>query len=111
MKLVEFFIKQTKLLNLIVALVIGFGVYLYFNGQKEAFPQFTSNQIFITTVYPGASAKTVENLITYPIEKKIKDISGVDKVTSTSRENVSSVVVTVSADYENRIRDVKRYKK
>ncbi|HBE03219.1 MAG TPA: hypothetical protein DC049_12200, partial [Spirochaetia bacterium] len=104
---IAFFIKQAKLMNLAVIILCLFGIYQYFNGQKEAFPTFTMNQVFITIMYPGASARTVENLVTFPVEKEIKDISGIEKLESTSKENFSSIIATVSADYENRIRDVR----
>ncbi len=108
MKIIEFFLKQTKLLNLIVAVIIGFGVFLFANGKKEAFPTFVVNQVYITTLYPGAPAATIENQITYPIENEIKGVSGVEKIQSSSRENISTIIVTIDPAYENKLNDIKQ---
>lgn len=107
MKFIEFMIRQSRLLNLLVILIVVVGAYFFINGKKEAFPPFVINQVVITTLYPGASAETVEQLITYPVEKKIKNLSGVEKIESTSRENISIIAVTISSDYESRLNEVK----
>ncbi|NPV00647.1 MAG: efflux RND transporter permease subunit [Brevinematales bacterium] len=107
MKIIEFFIKQNKIMNLIVALIVGVGVYFFINGQKEAFPTFTVNQIYINTIYPGANAKTIENQVTYPIEEKLKNLSGIQKIESSSRENISSIILTVDPAFENKLNDIK----
>ncbi len=108
MKIIEFFLKQTKLLNLVVALIIGFGTFIFINGKKEAFPTFVVNQVFVNTLYLGAPARTVENLVTYPIENEIKGISGVEKIQSSSRENFSSIAVTIDPAYEYKLNDIKQ---
>lgn len=108
MKILEFFLKQTKLLNLVVALILGFGSFIFINGKKEAFPTFVVNQVFINTLYLGAPARTVENLVTFPIENEIKGVTGVEKIESSSRENFSSISVTIDPAYENRLNEIKQ---
>ena len=53
------------------------GVLSYIKLPKEQFPDIVIPTIYVQTIYPGSSPKDIENLITKPIEKKIKSISGV----------------------------------
>ncbi|HPS65861.1 MAG TPA: efflux RND transporter permease subunit, partial [Ignavibacteria bacterium] len=54
--------------------------------------------VFITTVYPGVTPQDIENLVTQEIEKEVKSISGVKKITSVSRESFSSISVEFTTD-------------
>jgi multidrug efflux pump subunit AcrB len=51
------------------------GIFSYIKLPKEQFPDIVIPTIFVQTIYPGSSPKDIENLITKPIEKKIKSIS------------------------------------
>jgi multidrug efflux pump subunit AcrB len=58
------------------------GLYSYNALPKEQFPDIVVPQIFVTTIYPGASPSDMENLVTRHLEKQIKGINGIKKVTS-----------------------------
>jgi multidrug efflux pump subunit AcrB len=62
---------------------------------KEQFPDIVVPTISISTVYVGNSPSDIENLVTRPIEKQLKGISGakVNKITSTSQADFSLIVV------------------
>ena len=77
---------------------------------RESSPEVRVPVAVVTTVYPGASALDVEELITNEIESKLEgSLERVKSITSTSREGVSSVVVEfdASADIDASIQDVK----
>ena len=76
------------------------GIMAYRAIPKEQFPDIVIPTIYVQTVYPGAAPKDVENLITKPIEKQIKSIAGVKKVTSQSLENVSVIMGLVASALE-----------
>lgn len=57
----------------------------------------------VTTPYPGGSPKEIDQLITQKLEQKIKNLEGVKKLTSTSRKNVSSIMVELSDDEDTTI--------
>ena len=107
MKFIEFFIRQSKVTNLILLLIISAGLYVFINGRKEAFPGFVVNEIYISTLYPGASARTIENKVTYPIEKKVKNITGIKKIESSSKENLCTIILTIDTEYEGRLDEIK----
>lgn len=76
------------------------GLFSYQSMPKEQFPDIVIPTIYVSTIYPGASPTDVENLITKPIEKQIKSINGVKKVTSNSIENFSNVIVEFNTNVE-----------
>jgi multidrug efflux pump len=76
------------------------GLFTYQSMPKEQFPDIVIPTIYVSTIYPGASPKDVENLITKPLEKQIKSISGVKKVTSNSIENFSNVIIEFNTNVD-----------
>jgi multidrug efflux pump subunit AcrB len=80
-------------------IVILFGIYTYNRLKKERFPEIVIPTVYVGTPYPGAPTD-LENLITRPIEKRIKAVSGVKKVTSTSVQDFSSIVVEFNTGVE-----------
>lgn len=76
------------------------GLLTYNSLPKESFPEIVLPKIFISTVYPGTSPSNMENLVTKPIEKQVKSIAGVKKVTSNSYQDYSNVIVEFNTDVE-----------
>ena len=76
------------------------GILSYRSIPKEQFPDIVIPTIYVSTVYPGAAPKDVENLVSKNIEKQIKSIAGVKKVTSTSIQDFSSVVVEFNTNVD-----------
>jgi multidrug efflux pump len=90
----------------IVAILISlFGYYKFINLPKEQFPDVVVPTISVTTVYVGNSPKDIENLVTRPIEKQLKGISGakVNKITSTSQTDYSLIVVEFDTDIKSEV--------
>ena len=77
--------NKTSIYVLVVFITI-MGISSYMSIPKEQFPELVIPTIMVSTPYPGASPADIENLVTRPIEKQIKGLSGVKKVTSTSRQ-------------------------
>lgn len=87
----------TYLLTVFITLI---GIFSYNSLPKEQFPDIVIPTIYVSTVYPGSAPKDIENLVTKPIEKEIKSISGVKKVTSNSIQDFSNVIVEFNTDVE-----------
>lgn len=90
-------------------IIIVMGVISYISMPKENFPEVVIPTIYVGTPYPGNSPVDIENLITRPIEKEIKGISGLDNVSSTSIQDYSTVIVEFSPDVDisRALQDVK----
>lgn len=91
--------NRTSIYIITVILALA-GIFSYVNLQKENFPDIVIPTIFVGTVYPGTSPSDMENLVTRPIEKEIKAISGVKKVTSNSVQDFSMITVEFNTDVE-----------
>jgi multidrug efflux pump subunit AcrB len=85
----------------IIAIIISIYGLMKFNSMpKEQFPDIVVPTISIATVYVGNSPKDIENLVTRPIEKELKGISGakVNKIQSVSQADYSLIVVEFDTD-------------
>ncbi|MEY5040631.1 MAG: hypothetical protein RLZZ414_159 [Bacteroidota bacterium] len=79
---------------IILTVILAFvGVFSYKKMPAEAFPEIIMPQIYVGTAYPGNSPLDMEKLVTRPLEKEIKSITGVDKITSTSSQGFSAIDV------------------
>ncbi|HEX3165295.1 MAG TPA: efflux RND transporter permease subunit [Chitinophagaceae bacterium] len=85
---------------IIAILITLYGLYKFNTMPKEQFPDIVVPTISIATVYAGNSPKDIENLVTRPIEKQLKGISGakVNKIQSTSQTDYSLIVIEFDTD-------------
>ncbi|MGD9321337.1 MAG: efflux RND transporter permease subunit, partial [Desulfobacteraceae bacterium] len=84
--------RQVTVLALLVAVVIA-GLYAYATLPRESFPDITIPYVFVTTNYEGVAPQDMEELITIPIERKLKGLADVEEIRSTSAEGISTVAV------------------
>jgi multidrug efflux pump subunit AcrB len=92
-KLTSWSIDNRTSIFIITVFITLAGIMSYNALPKEQFPDVTVPQIFVTTIYPGASPSDMEQLVTKPIEKQIKGVSGVEKVKSYSVQDFSNIIV------------------
>lgn len=91
----------------IITILITFaGLMTYLSLPKEQFPEIKLPQIIVQTVYPGTSPENMENLVTKPIEKQVKNLTGIKKVTSNSFQDFSVVMVEFNTDVD--VKDAKQ---
>jgi multidrug efflux pump len=85
---------------IITIIVTLYGLYKFNTMPKEQFPDIVVPTISVSTVYIGNSPADIENLVTRPIEKQVKSISGarVVKVQSTSQQDFSLIIVEFDTD-------------
>ncbi len=72
----------------------------FLNMKKSFFPEISEKEIFVTVFYPGASPKEMEEGVTIRVEEAIRGIVGIKEVNSTSSENVSTVQITTTGEYD-----------
>jgi len=102
-KLTVLALKNKNTVFLLTGIVAVFGLISYQQLSKELFPEVFFPTILVQTVYPGNPPVDMENLITRPIEKEVESAKGVKKVTSTSLQDASMVMVEFN--YDTEIRD------
>ncbi|MGQ9846373.1 MAG: efflux RND transporter permease subunit [Bacteroidales bacterium] len=81
----------------LVVIISIFGIINYNSIPKEQFPEIVIPNILVNTVYPGTSPEDIENLITRPIEKQLKSVKDVKKITSNNIQDFSMIVVEFNA--------------
>ena len=96
--LINFFLQRSMLVKLMFLAVFIFGINKMLTMQKEGFPSVELNKITVNTLYRGASAEDVELNITTRLEEEIHEVNGLYEVTSTSRENVSAIIIQADED-------------
>ena len=96
--LVEYFVSRNIFVNLLTLILIVVGGYTAATMNREAFPNIDFDIVVVTTVYPGASPREVEKLVTIPIEEAIKEVDGIKEFRSSSLENRSGVVIVIDPD-------------
>lgn len=74
-------------------LIVVTGLIAYTSMPREDFPEIIENKVYISSVFPGNSAEDVEKLIVKPLEKQIKNISGVEKITASSFQDYGMIIV------------------
>ena len=111
MKLAEFSVKNSLFVNLISIFMLVAGIFAMFNLRRDAFPQVSFDQVTVQTMYAGAPAEDVEKLITIPIEKELKSVSGLKEINSSSEEGLSLISLTIEPEERDKkkvVDDIRR---
>lgn len=105
----EFFLKNSRFTYLILIALIGVGTFSIIAIPKESAPEVVIPVGIVSTSLLGAPAADIESLITNEIERGLTSLENVSKITSNSRESISSVVVefNANADLNSSIQDLK----
>ena len=104
-KFKEFFATSWAIDNkisvyVLVFIIAVFGMMNYYTIPKEQIPEIVIPMINVNTMYQGTSPSDMENLVTRPLEKNLKSISGVKKITSRSVQNFSAIIVEFNTGIE-----------
>ena len=91
--------NRTSIFIITVIITLA-GIMSYNSLPKEQFPDVVVPTIFVSTVYPGASPSDMEQLVTKQIEKQLKGINGVKKVTSSSVQDFSNIIVEFNTNLD-----------
>lgn len=94
-KLIGYFIKYHVAVNVIIIAFFVFGIVGALTLNSSYFPLADSKNLSVNITYPGASPQEVEEGIVLKIEDNLKGLEGVDRVTSTSRENSGNINVEI----------------
>jgi len=86
-------ITNKTTIYVMMILILFLGISAYFSMARESFPEIKETKIYISSLFPGNTAEDIEKLITDPLEDKLKTVSNVVEITSTSQEDYSMVIV------------------
>jgi len=86
-------INKPVLATVMSLLIVFAGIISFSKLPVREYPDIDPPVVTVTTIYPGASSKVIESEITNPIEEELAAVDGIRTMVSTSRDQVSSVVV------------------
>ena len=95
-------VNNKTAIYLLMIIVSVWGIFIFATTPKEQFPDIVIPTIYVQTTYVGNSPKDIENLVTRPLEKQIKGITGakINKLTSTSVQDYSAIIVEFETDVQ-----------
>ena len=93
--ILQYFIKNRTIINILLLLILVFGITSSVNLRQEVFPATDINTMIITVKYPGASPHDVEINAVIPIEDKIRNIQGIKDYTSISIDNNAIIYIYI----------------
>lgn len=94
-RFLEFFIKYPITVNAMLLGFIIFGAVAWSQLNSTFFPLFPERFIVVNAIYPGASPVEIEEGVVNKIEENLKGISGIERFTSSSSENLATITVEV----------------
>jgi multidrug efflux pump subunit AcrB len=94
----RFFAERHLLANLLVVTILLLGLSSAVKIKRDMFPDVDLDELTITTRYPGASPEDVELNVTNKLEDELKNVDGIDLMTSYSMENISVIRITIDID-------------
>lgn len=108
-KLTTAALKNKNTVFLVALMMTIFGIISYQSLPKELFPDIVIPTIMVKTIYPGNAPVDMENLVTRPLENEINTIDGIKKLSSTSTQDNSDIVVEFQTDVDLKaaLQDVK----
>lgn len=106
MKLAEWSVKNSLLVNLLTVFIIVAGTLGIFTLNREAFPNINLDIVEVRTIYPGSTPEQVEKLLTIPIEKELKEVSDIKEMVSSSAEGISLIFLTIEPDASDKVKIV-----
>ena len=92
---------SSKLILTILFFLIVFGAYQYSSLPKESDPDISLPVIYISLIHKGISPNDSERLLVKPIEKELKNIEGLKKISSNSYQGGGNVVLEFDAGFNS----------
>lgn len=96
--IIDFFITRSLIVNVMVALILIVGTMTLFGLQKEIFPKVEFDVVLISTIYPGSTSEDVEKLVSIPLERSLKSVTGIKTLNAVSTEGRSILYMELDPD-------------
>ena len=98
--IIKYFVNHKIPVNILIIFFIVFGIAGTLALKSSFFPLIKPKYISINFALPGGSPSEIEEGVVLKIEDNLEGIAGIDRVTSTSRENSGSIIIETNTDYE-----------
>ncbi|GAB7219586.1 efflux RND transporter permease subunit [Vibrio comitans] len=99
MKFTDLFIRRPVLAVVLSLVLLVLGLKAFTELQVRQYPEIETGVITVTTVYPGASAQSVQGYVTQPLQAQIAQAEGIDYMTSKSTLGQSLITINLKLDF------------
>ncbi|MCP0913028.1 MULTISPECIES: efflux RND transporter permease subunit [Legionella] len=103
MKFTDLFIRRPVLATVVSLLILLFGLNSITSMQVRQYPRMDNTVITVTTAYPGADANLIAGFITTPLEAAIASAEGIDYMTSSSTQGVSTITLNIKLNFDPQV--------
>jgi len=100
MRFTDIFVHRPVLSTVVSLLILLIGARAAMEMEIRQYPQLESTTVTVTTAYPGASSDLIKGFITTPLQQAIAEASGIDYLTSTSSQSVSTIQAKMILNYD-----------
>lgn len=104
--IIAFFVHRGLLVNMLSVMLLLAGIYAATAIQREAFPSVDFDLVVISATYPGSSPHESEQLLVTPIERELKGMDGIKKISSTAFAGSMEMLIEIEPSYTDRSRFV-----
>ncbi|MFV8569896.1 efflux RND transporter permease subunit [Marinobacter sp. SBS5] len=100
MRFTDIFVHRPVLATVVSLLILLVGARAAMEMEIRQYPKLESTTVTVTTAYPGASSDLIKGFITTPLQQAIAEASGIDYLTSTSSQSVSTIQAKMELNYD-----------
>ncbi len=102
-------LSRSRTVLMFFALLLAMGISSYLSIAKEENPDITIPTIYVSISLDGISPEDSDSLLVHPMEKELKGIEGLDKISSTASEGHASITLEFDSntDIDQALIDVK----
>jgi multidrug efflux pump len=100
MRFTDLFVQRPVLATVVSLLILLLGARAALEMEIRQYPELESTTVTVTTAYPGASSDLVKGFITTPLQQAMAEASGIDYLTSTSSQGVSTIAAKMELNYD-----------
>ncbi len=93
-------IHQRSTVFALMVIIIIVGTYSYLTLPRESNPDITIPIVLVQTIYEGVASSDIESLLTNPIERKLRGLKNVEKISSVSAEGSSMISIEFVPDVD-----------
>ncbi|MBK1878841.1 efflux RND transporter permease subunit [Pelagicoccus mobilis] len=97
--IIAWFASNSVVSNILMFVILGWGISSAINIRKEAFPSFEADSVTISVPFNGGVPEDVERGVAIKIEEALQGVDGIERIRSTSTGSGATVTVDSQEDY------------
>jgi len=100
MRFTDIFVRRPVLASVVSLLILLVGLRSLVGLQVRQYPELKNTVVKVTTAYPGASSELIKGFITQPLQQAMAEADGIDYLSSTSTQGVSTIEAHMRLNYD-----------